>query len=95
MTLKAAAITGEAPDMKELPATQTRDWVTACPPGSPALTNSYTFQRMRNPSYMTTELLYGPVQTPFVVTGTWPVCGSPYALRIPVPLFSYSSSTIH
>lgn len=58
MTLKAAAITGEALDMKELPATQTRDWVTACPPGSPALTNGYTFQRMRNPSYMTTELLW-------------------------------------
>lgn len=97
MTLKAAA-TGEALDVKELPVSRTRGWVTACPPGSPALTKRLYTPKDAKSFIYDHRAAMDPCKHPSLLREHGQFVAhdaGPYALRTPVPLFSYSSSAIH
>ncbi|KAL4079990.1 glycosyltransferase family 90 protein [Scleroderma yunnanense] len=97
LALKAAA-SGKALGMKELPRSRTRGWVTACPPGSPALTKELYTPKDAKSFIYDHRAAMDPCKHPSLLRehGQFISHGvGPFGAEKIAPLFSYSSSAIH
>lgn len=97
MTLKAA-VAGNALDTKELPHSRIRGWVTACPPGSSALTKQLFTPKDAKSFIYDHRTAMDPCKHPSLLREHGQFVAhdaGPYGLQTPIPLFSYSSSAIH